>query len=122
LILFLIPNDDIQRFFWVPDIGRINAFTILLEVDNINGFEDIKHFFSSCQLTPATRNSDDKSKQRSSKDGNRYLKVQFSDAAFHACKNYLIIRNYHNSLLRKRNKHVAKTIIAKEIAEIVYHV
>jgi len=119
---FLIPNDDIQRILWIPGIGKMNAFTILLEVDDINRFENVKHFFSYCRLTPAARNSGGKSKQRSSKDGNKYLKVAFSDAAVHACQYYPPIRNYHNSLLRKKNKHIAKTIIAKEIAEIVYHV
>lgn len=119
---FLIPNDDIQRLLWIPGIGKMNAFTILLEVDDINRFEDVKHFFSYCRLVPSARNSAGKSKQRSSKDGNKYLKVAFSDAAVHACQYYPIIRNYHNSLLRKKNKFIAKTIIAKEIAEIAYHV
>lgn len=119
---FLIPNDDIQRLLWIPGIGKMNAFTILLEVDDINRFEDVKNFFSYCRLVPSARNSGGKSKQRSSKDGNRYLKVAFSDAAIHACQYYPIIRNYHNSLIRKKNKNIARTIIAKEIAEIVFHV
>lgn len=119
---FLIPNNDIQRLLWIPGIGKMNAFTILLEVDDINRFEDVKHFFSYCRLTPAARNSGGKSKQRSSKDGNRYLKVAFSDAAIHAVQYYPIIRNYHNSLTRKKNKNIARTIIAKEIAEIVFYV
>lgn len=119
---FLIPNDDIQRLLWIPGIGKMNAFTILLEVDDINRFPDVKNFFSYCRLTPSARNSGGKSKQRSSKDGNKYLKVAFSDAAIHAVQYYPVIRKYHGSLLRKKNKHVAKTIIAKEIAEIVYHV
>jgi transposase len=119
---FLIPNDDIQRLLWIPGIGKMNAFTILLEVDDINRFEDAKHFFSYCRLTPAARNSGGKSKQRSSKDGNRYLKVAFSDAAIHAVQYYPIIRNFHNSLIRRKNKNITRTIIAKEIAEIVFHV
>jgi transposase len=119
---FLIPNDDIQRLLWIPGIGKMNAFTILLEVDDINRFPDVKNFFSYCRLTPSARNSGGKSKQRSSKDGNKYLKVAFSDAAIHAVQYYPVIRKYHNSLLRKKNKNIAKTIIAKEIAEIVYHV
>src|SRR5690606_12781040 len=118
----LIPNDDIQRLLWIPGIGKMNAFTILLEVDDINRFPDVKNFFSYCRLTPSARNSAGKSKQRSSKDGNKYLKVAFSDAAVHAVQYYPVIRKYHNSLLRKKNKQIAKTIIAKEIAEIVYHV
>lgn len=119
---YLIPNDDIQRLLWIPGIGKMNAFTILLEVDDINRFPDVKNFFSYCRLVPSARNSGGKSKQRSSKDGNKYLKVAFSDAAIHAVQYYPVIRKYHNSLLRKKNKQIAKTIIAKEIAEIVYYV
>ena len=119
---FLIPNDDIQRLLWIPGIGKMNAFTIVLEVDDINRFPDVKNFFSYCRLVPSARNSGGKSKQRSSKDGNKYLKVAFSDAAVHAIQYYPVIRKYHNSLLRKKNKQIAKSIIAKEIAEIVYYV
>ena len=63
-----------------------------------------------------------KSKQRSSKDGSKYLKIAFCDAAVHAVQYYPVIRKYQSSLLRKKNKQIAKTIIAKHIAEIVYHV
>jgi len=119
---FLIPNDDIQRLLWIPGIGKMNAFTIVLEVDDINRFPDVKNFFSYCRLTPSARNSGGKSKQRSSKDGNKYLKVAFSDAAVHAVQYYPVVRKYHNSLLRKKNKQIAKTIITKELAEIVYYV
>jgi transposase len=119
---FLIPDEDIQRLLWIPGIGKMNAFNILLEVDDINRFADVKNFFSYCRLVPSARNSGGKSKQRSSKDGNKYLKVVFSDAAVHAIHYYPIIRKYNNSLLRKKNKQIAKSIIAKEIAKIVYHV
>lgn len=119
---YLIPDDDIQRLLWIPGIGKMNAFTILLEVDDINRFPDVKNFFSYCRLVPSARNSGGKSKQRSSKDGSKYLKVAFSDAAVHAVQYYPVIRKYHSSLLRKKNKQIAKSIIAKEIAEIVYHV
>ncbi len=122
---FLIPNDDIQRLLWIPGIGKMNAFTILLEVDDINRFPDVKNFFSYCRLVPSARNSGGKSKQRSSKDGNKYLKVALSDAAIHAVQYYPVIKKYYNALLRKKNKSRqsgTKTIVAKEIAEIVYHV
>ncbi|MGA8263564.1 MAG: IS110 family transposase [Ignavibacteriaceae bacterium] len=118
----LIPNDDIQRMLWIPGIGKMNAFTILLEIDDINRFPDVKNFFSYCRLVPSARNSGGKSKQRSSKDGNKYLKVAFSDAAVHALQYYPVIKKYHNSLLRKKNKQIAKTIIAKQIAQTVYYV
>ena len=117
----LIPNDDIQRLLWVPGIGKMNAFTIMLEVDNINRFPDLKHFFSYCRLAPSARNSGGKSHQRSSKDGNKYLKMAFSDAAIHAVQHYPEIRSVSLSLARKKNKFIAKTIIAKELASIVFY-
>jgi transposase len=117
----LIPNDNIQRLLWIPGIGKMNAFTILLEVDDIERFPNVKNFFSYCRLTPSARNSAGKSKQRSSKDGNKYLKVVFMDASVHAVQYYPVIRKYYNSKLRKKNKFVAKSIIAKEIAKIVYY-
>lgn len=118
----LIPNDDIQRLLWIPGIGKMNAFTIMLEIDDISRFADVKNFYSYCRLVPSARNSGGKSKQRSSKDGSKYLKVAFSDAAIHAVQYYPIIRKHHNSLTRKKNKQIAKTIIAKELASIVYYV
>lgn len=118
----LIPNEDVQRLLWIPGIGKMNAFNIILEVDDINRFSDIKNFYSYCRLTPAARNSAWKQKQRSSEDGNKYLKVVFSDAAVHAIQHYPIIRKYYNSLLRKKNKQIARTIVAKEIAKVVYYV
>jgi len=119
---YLIPNDDIQHLLWIPGIGKMNAFTILLEVDDINRFPDVKNFFSYCRLVPSARNSSGKSKQRSSKDGNKYLKVTFCDAAVHALQYYPVIKKYHDSKLRKKKKQVAHAIIAKEIARIAFYV
>src|SRR5690606_11839113 len=76
---YLIPIPDVQRLLWIPGIGKMNAFTILLEVDDINRFADVKNFFSYCRLVPSARNSGGKSKQRSSKDGSKYLKIAFCD-------------------------------------------
>lgn len=118
----LIPNDDIQRLLWIPGIGKMNAFTILLEVGDINRFQSEKNFFSYCRLVPAARNSAGKLKQHSSKDGNKYLKIVFSDAAVHALQHYPPIRKYHDSKLRRKKKQVAHAIIAKDIARIVFYV
>lgn len=117
----LIPNEDIQRLLWIPGIGKMNAFSILLEVDDINRFADVKNFFSYCRLVPSTRSSAGKTKQRSSKDGNKYLKGVFTDAAIHAVQYYPVIRKCYYSLMRKKNKFVSRTIISKEIARIVFY-
>jgi transposase len=118
----LIPNEDIQRLLWLPGIGKMNAFTILLEIGDINRFSTVKNFFSYCRLVPAARNSGGKTRQKTTpKDGNKYLKIVFSDAAVHAVHYYPVIRKFYESKLRKKNKMIAKSIVSKEIARIVYY-
>jgi len=119
----LIPNEDIQRLLWIPGIGKMNAFSLMLEIGDINRFASESNFFSYCRLVPGASNSGGKIRQKSTpKDGNKYLKIVFSDAAVHAVQYYPVIRKYKNTLLRKKNKQIAKTIISKEIARIVYHI
>ncbi len=79
----LIPNDDIQRLLWIPGIGKILAFTIYLEIDGIERFPDVNKFYSYSRLVPGANNSNKKMKHKSgNKDGNRYLKIAFSEASF----------------------------------------
>ena len=119
----LAPNQDIQHLLAIPGIGKMNAFTSFLEIYDINRFDTVKNFLSYCRLAPRASNSGGKVKQsKTPKDGNKYLKIVFSDAAIHAVQYYPVIKKYHNSLLRKKNKQIAKYIISKEIASIVYHV
>jgi len=118
----LIPDDDIQRMLYVPGIGKISAFTIYLEIDTIDRFSSDKHFVSYCRLVPAADNSNRRAHQRSSKDGNKYLKIAFSDAAVRAIQFYPEIKSFYNKMLRRTNPPIARTIVAKELARIVYYI
>jgi transposase len=119
----LIPHDDIQRLLWVPGIGKTTAFTIYLEIDGIERFSSDKHFISYCRLVPGAHNSNRTLRQKSgSKDGNKYLKMAFSDAAVRAIQYYPEIRAFYKRMLRRTNERVARTIVAKELARIVYHI
>jgi transposase len=118
----LIHNDDVQRMLYIPGIGKLTAFTIYLEIDGIERFPSEKQFFSYCRLVPSAKNSNKHAQQRSSKDGNKYLKIAFSDASVHAIQYYPEIRGFYNKLLHRTNEPVARTIIAKELAKIVYYV
>jgi transposase len=118
----LIPNAEIQRLLWVPGIGRINAFTVYLEVDGIERFGSVEQFHSYCRLVPGSNNSAGKQKLKRSKDGNRYLKLAFSHAAVRAIQYYGEVRSFYQSRLRKKNKPIARALVAKEIARITYHV
>lgn len=50
----LIQNEDIRRLLWIPGIGKMNAFNISVELDDINRSADVKNFFllPSCSICP----------------------------------------------------------------------
>ena len=119
----LVPNDDIQRLLRVPGIGKVSAFTIYLELDGIDRFPSDKNFVSSCRLVPGANNSNRSLRHRShNKDGNRYIKIAFSDIAVHAIQYYPEIRTFYRRKARRSNEPIARTIVAKELARIVYHI
>ena len=119
----LIPNPDIQRLLWIPGIGKILAFTIYLEVDGIERFPDTKHFLSYCRLVPGADNSNRKVKHKSgNKDGNRYLKIAFTEAAVRAIQYFNEIKAFYQAKEKRKHKAIAKTLVAQELAKICYFV
>jgi len=119
----LIPNEDIQRLLWIPGIGKILAFTIYLEIDGIERFPDVNKFYSYCRLVPGANNSNKKKKHKSgNKDGNRYLKMAFSEASSKAVQYYKEIKQFHQSKSRKKHVSIAWALVSKEIAKISYYV
>jgi len=118
----LLDHHDEQRLLWIPGIGRINAYTIYLEIDGIERFPTVKNFYSYCRLVPGAQNSAGKSRHRASKSGNKYLKLAFSHAATRAVQYFPVVRGYYERMARKKGKYIAKTLVAKEIAKSVYYV
>lgn len=119
----LVPNADVQRLLRIPGIGKTNAFTIYLEVDGIERFATDKQFFSYCRLVPGANNSGASRRHRSgNKDGNRYLKMAFSHGSAKAIQYYGEIRTFYRKKRRSKGEAQARTLVAKELARIVYQV
>jgi transposase len=119
----LIPNEDIQRLLYIPGIGKINAFTLYTEIDGIERFPSARQFFSYCRLVPGAANTGTRTRHRSgSKQGNRYLKLAFGHAGVRAMQYYPEIRTFYRAKRRKKPERIARTLVALEIARIVYHV
>lgn len=118
----LVPDPDVQRLLAIPGIGKVGAFTLVLEIDGIARFPSERRFFSYCRLVPGAANSGGRTHLRPSKDGNKYLKLMFSNAAVRAIQYYPEIRDWYARKARKKNRHIARALVAKEIARIVYHV
>jgi transposase len=118
----LLQSDPVQHLLWIPGIGRINAFSIYLEIDDISRFPSAKHFLSYARLVPGSANSGGKTKHKRSKDGNRYLKIAFTHAAVRAIQYFPEIKAFYQKQLRRKPKPIARGIVAKELGKIVYHV
>lgn len=120
---YLIPNADVQRLLCLPGLGTVNAFTIYTEIDGITRFPSEGQFFSYCRLVPGADNSAGRTRHRSgSKAGNRYLKLAFSHAGIRAVQYYPEIRAFFKAKARKKVIRIARTLVALELARIVYHV
>ena len=46
----VLATTDAQRLVWVPGIGRMVVYTLLLEIDDIHRFPSVRHFHSYCRL------------------------------------------------------------------------
>jgi transposase len=113
----LIPTPDVQRLLWVPGIGRLVAFAILLEIDGIARFPSARDFVSYCRLVPGAGNSGGKPRHKRTKDG-----LAFSHAAIRAIQYYPEIRAFYRALARRKPPVVARAVVAKELARIVYYI
>jgi transposase len=113
----LLDTPAIQRLLWIPGIGRIVAFTLALEVDDIQRFPTVRHFWSYCRLVPGAADSGGRHRHRASKDGNRYLKLAFSHAAVRAIQYFPEVRLWYQRWKRKKPIRIARALVAKEVAK-----
>jgi transposase len=118
----LVPDDDVQRLLRIPGIGKACALSIRLEVDDVSRFASDRAFFSYCRLVPGADNSGDRVRHKRSRDGNRYLKLAFSNAGVRAIQYYPEVKAWYKTKRRKKPEAVARALVAKEIARIAYHV
>ena len=98
------------------------AFTIFLEVDDMQRFPTIKQFWSYCRLVPGAADSADRRRHRTSKDGNRYRKLAFSHPAVRAVQYFPEVCQWYQRWKRKKPPRVARALVAKELAKSVDHV
>ena len=116
----VLVTPDAQRLIWVPGIGKMVAYTLLLEIDDIRRFPTVRHFHSYCRLVPGSSDSGGKTRHKRSRDGNRYLKMAFHHAAIRAVQYFAEVRTEYQHLQRRKGKPIARALIAKELATIVY--
>jgi transposase len=127
ILLLTCDNADYKRLLGIPGIGKILALTILYEVGQISRFPTARHFSSYCRLVPGVAQSGKVIRRgRSSKQGNRYLKSAFNQAALAAVRCYPAVKQcYQRHLQRHRgsaSKLVAYNVVAHKLAQATYNV
>ena len=118
----LLPRADVQRLVWIPGVGAIIAYTLVLEIDDVHRFPTARHFHSYCRLVPGADNSGGKTRHKRSRDGNRYLKLAFQHVAVRAIQYVPEIKHEYQRWRRRKGKTIARALVAKELASIVYAV
>ncbi len=71
---------------------------------------------------PGVTDSGGKQRHKASRDGNCYLKLAFSHAAIRAVQYFPEVRQWSQRWKRKKPVRVARTLVAKELAQAVYMV
>lgn len=113
---------ELERLLAVPGIGLVTGWTILAEVGDILRFTSDKKFVSYCRLVPGSKNSSGSRRHKSgNKDGNRYLRMAFGQAAISAYSQYGPVKRFYNKIKRRSGKKVARAVVGKELAKIVWH-
>ena len=115
-------HEQVERLKALPGFGLVCAWTVIAEIGDISRFPSAKQFTSYCRLVPGSKDSGGKHRHRSkNKDGNRYLRIAFNQAAIIAYRDYPVVKELYKKITRRSGKHVARTVVGKELAKIVWH-
>lgn len=116
-------DKDAQLLTTIPGIGTTLATLISTEIDGIKRFSYPSKLCSYAGLVPSTRSSGGKTYHgRLTLEGNRWLRWALVEAVVPASYADAEIRERLNALRKIKSANVAKTIMARWLLKIVYHV
>lgn len=111
-----------ERLMAVPGLGKVGAWTILAEIGDITRFPSAKQFVSYCRLVPGASDSGGAHRHKSgNKDGNKYLRAAFGQAAVSAYTHYKVVKKFYRKIKRRSGRPVARAVVAKELAKGVWY-
>lgn len=121
-----VPDPLFQHLLTLPGVGYTLGLIIYYEIGEIDRFTSARRFASYCRLVPSLAQSDQTvRKGRGKKQGNRYLKWAFTQAANKAVRYYPRCRKFRDQHANKRNGSaalmVANCILAHKLATATYH-
>lgn len=107
----------------VPGIGPILAGTILREAGDLQRFATVGQFASSCRCVSSQHLSNGKRKGAgNTKNGNKYLRWAFVEAAHFAIRFDPIVRRFDQRKAARTAAFVALKAVAHKLARACYHI
>ena len=114
---------DAQLLSTIPGIGITLAVLISTEIDGIGRFSSPSKLCSYAGLVPSTHSSGGKTYHgKITLEGNRWLRWALVEAVVPASYADIEIRKRLDALRKIKNANVAKTIMARWLLKVVYHV
>lgn len=116
-------DKDAQLLSTIPGIGKTLAVLISTEIDGIGRFRSPSRLCSYAGLAPSTHSSGGKTYHgKTTLEGNKWLRWALVEAVVPASYADTEIRTRLNALRKIKNANVAKTIMARWLLKVVYHV
>ncbi len=114
---------EYERLLSVDGIGKILAFTIMLETGDIGRFKSVGNYASYCCCVDSLKTSNGKKKGSGNrKNGNKHLSWAFVEAA-NFCRRYNEkAMKFHQRKMAKTNKLVATKALAHKLSRACYFI
>src|SRR5699024_10795195 len=92
-------EETAQQLMAVPGLGKVGVWTILAEIGDIHRFPSAKQFVSYCRLVPGASDSGGSHRHKSgNKDGNKYLRAAFGQAAVSGYTHYKVVKKLNDEV------------------------
>jgi transposase len=112
-----------QLLTTIPGIGVTLAMLISTEIDGVERFPSSSQLCSYAGLVPSTHSSGGRTYHgKITLEGNRWLRWALVEAVVPASYTDAEIRERLNALRKIKSANVAKTIMARRLLKIIYHV
>jgi transposase len=103
-------------------VGKVNAFTVLLETDDINRFHKVRGYLHYSGLVPSEYSSADKHRNGKLVKANMNLRTAFIESALAAVRNDPGLKQYYLSVKKRSGSSDAIIATARKLATAVYFV
>ncbi len=116
-------NKDAKLLNTIPGIGVITTHTILAEIGDISRFKNRHKLARYIGIVPSLHQSGQVLYQgRITKQGNKYLRTAFVEAAHTAMKNDPYLKSHFDKICNKKGYGVAIVAVAHKLVKSVYKI